>query len=164
MSKVAEQELVAAAVAPRVTLEQLEATIASEHYFTAADGVDGAFLTDKRAEDAYEPVTFIPLKYDNTRDGTPMADLALLTFCVLRLQNGFTVHGFSACASPANYNREIGERLAREDAVKKLWPLLGYELKTKLHLSSQGADLPQDKAEAQPSAASPGGAGEATGG
>lgn len=58
----------------------------------------------------------------------------LLTFCILHLKNGFTVTGQSACASPANYNADIGNRLAREDAVNKIWPLLGFELRTRLAL------------------------------
>lgn len=57
-----------------------------------------------------------------------------LTFCVLTLVNGFTVTGESACASPTNYNKEIGDRLAREQATNKIWPLLGFDLKQKLHL------------------------------
>jgi len=40
--------------------------------------------------------------------------------------------GFSACVDPANYVAEIGERIAREDAVNKaitkLWELEGYRL------------------------------------
>ena len=35
---VSESELKAAAVAPRVTLEDVEASIRYEHYFTAGDG------------------------------------------------------------------------------------------------------------------------------
>lgn len=57
-----------------------------------------------------------------------------LTICVLTLTNGNTVTGESACASPANYNKEIGERLSRDNATKKIWPLLGFSLKEKLHL------------------------------
>ena len=56
----------------------------------------------------------------------------VLTFCVLTLENGFTVTGESACASPANYNQEIGERIARENATEKIWMLEGYLLKQKL--------------------------------
>ena len=59
--------------------------------------------------------------------------LNLLTFCVLVLRNGFTVTGESACASPENFNKEIGERIARENAVQKIWPLLGFALKERLH-------------------------------
>lgn len=55
-----------------------------------------------------------------------------LTICVLTLTNGNTVTGESACASPANYNKEIGERLSRDNATKKIWPLLGFSLKEKL--------------------------------
>ena len=98
--------------APRVTPAQIEQTIASEHYFTAADGVLGA-LEDGRHLD-------VPLS------------LGLLTFCVLVLRNGFTVTGESACASPENFNADIGRRIARENAVAKVWPLLGYELRSKL--------------------------------
>ena len=58
--------------------------------------------------------------------------LSLLTFCVLVLRNGFTVTGESACASPENFDAEIGRNIARQNAVDKVWPLLGYELKTKL--------------------------------
>lgn len=56
-----------------------------------------------------------------------------LTVCCLTLQNGFTVTGESACASPANFNAELGERVARENAKQKIWPLLGYALKQRLH-------------------------------
>jgi len=59
--------------------------------------------------------------------------LGLLTFCVLVLRNGFTVTGESACASPENFDAEIGRKIARENAVNKLWPLMGYALKQQLH-------------------------------
>lgn len=56
----------------------------------------------------------------------------LLTICVLDLANGFTVTGESACASPENYNKEIGEKIAFDMARNKIWALEGYLLKTKL--------------------------------
>ena len=56
----------------------------------------------------------------------------VLTVCVLTLENGFTVTGESACASPANYNKEIGDRIARDNAREKIWVLEGYLLKQKL--------------------------------
>ena len=96
-------------IAPRVTPADLEAVIASEWFFTAADAtgmVDGS--------------------------GPDVRALRLLTFCVLVLKNGFTVTGESACASPENFDVEIGRKIARENAKQKLWPLLGYELKSKL--------------------------------
>jgi hypothetical protein len=55
-----------------------------------------------------------------------------LTVCVLTLRNGFTVTGESACASPENFNEEIGNKIARENAVQKIWPLEGYLLKERL--------------------------------
>ena len=56
----------------------------------------------------------------------------VLTVCVLTLENGFTVTGESACVSPANYNKEIGDRIARDNAKEKIWVLEGYLLKQKL--------------------------------
>lgn len=56
-----------------------------------------------------------------------------LTVCCLTLTNGFTVTGESACASPENFNAEIGEKIAFEQARNKIWMLEGYLLKQKLH-------------------------------
>lgn len=100
-------------VAARVTPADIEANIASEHYFTAEQGVHAAYETIDGA------VPTVPA-------------LALLTFCVLVLRNGFTVTGESACASQENFDAEIGRRVARENAVQKIWPLMGYELRTKI--------------------------------
>ena len=104
-------------VAPRITPADLKANIAIEHYFTAAQAV---YLHGPDEEGPFgEPARGI-----NSLD--------LLTFCVLVLKNGFTVTGESACASPENFNAEIGRKIARENAVAKIWPLMGYELKSKL--------------------------------
>ena len=99
--------------APRVTPADIEANIASEFYFTAGDGVRGASEM-------------------GTSPAGRAKHLDLLTFCVLVLKNGFTVTGESACASPENFDAEIGRRIARENAVQKIWPLMGYELKSRL--------------------------------
>ncbi len=56
-----------------------------------------------------------------------------LTVCCLTLINGFTVTGESACASPENFNAELGQRVARENAKQKIWALEGYLLKDRLH-------------------------------
>ena len=58
--------------------------------------------------------------------------LKLLTFCVLVLKNGFTVTGESACASPENFDTELGRKIARQNAISKVWPLMGYALKERL--------------------------------
>lgn len=107
-----------ASAAPRVTPADLEANIASEHYFTAADGQVGA-VARSTIEDAWDVAADAPLE--------------LLTFCVLVLRNGFTVTGESACVSRENFDAEIGRKVARENAISKMWPLLGYALKDKLH-------------------------------
>jgi len=54
------------------------------------------------------------------------------TACLLTLQNGYTVLGESACASPENFNAELGRKIARSNAVNKIWPLEGYLLRDKL--------------------------------
>ena len=97
--------------AARVTPQDIERAITSEHYFTAKEGIAGHFGG-------------LPDPYPD--------ELGLLTFCVLVLRNGFTVTGESACASPENFDVQIGRAIARENAVQKIWPLLGYELRTKL--------------------------------
>lgn len=107
---------------PRVTPQDIEANIASEHYFTAADGALG-FLSTTDAD----PVT----SFSNLPPS-----LHLLTFCVLVLRNGYTVTGESACASPENFDAELGRKIARQNAVNKIWPLMGYALKQRLHESS----------------------------
>ena len=55
-----------------------------------------------------------------------------LTVCCLTLNNGFTVTGESACASPENFNADIGRQIAFKNAREKIWPLEGYLLKEKL--------------------------------
>jgi hypothetical protein len=57
-----------------------------------------------------------------------------LTICVITVANGFTVTGESACVDPANFNKEIGESIAYDNAFEKLWALEGYLLKQRLHV------------------------------
>lgn len=56
-----------------------------------------------------------------------------LTVCCLTLTNGFTVTGESACASPTNFDKEIGEKIAYANAREKIWSLEGYLLKQRLY-------------------------------
>jgi hypothetical protein len=55
-----------------------------------------------------------------------------VTVCLLTLRNGFNVVGKSACASPENFDKEIGRQIAFEDARQKIWELEGYLLKERL--------------------------------
>ena len=50
------------------------------------------------------------------------------TVCCIHLTNGFTVTGEAACVSKQNFNKEIGEKLAFEQAKEKIWLLEGYLL------------------------------------
>lgn len=59
-------------------------------------------------------------------------DGTTFTSCLLTLKNGFTVHGESACASPENFDEELGRKIARDNAKDKIWMLEGYLLKDKL--------------------------------
>ena len=99
--------------APRITPAHIQETIKTAHYFTAYDGARGAVPPDCVCPDYPE--------------------LSLLTFCVLVLRNGFTVTGESACASPENFDAEIGRKVARQNAEQKIWMLEGYALKQRLH-------------------------------
>jgi hypothetical protein len=94
--------------APRVTPQRIEDVIAEEYVFTAASALKGT-------------------------PGESSQACGLLTLCVLVLKNGFTVTGESACASPENFNAELGQRIARENAKQKIWALEGYALKDRLH-------------------------------
>ena len=57
------------------------------------------------------------------------------TSCLLTLVNGFTVHGESACASPENFDVELGKKIARDNAKNKIWMLEGYLLRDRLNAS-----------------------------
>ncbi len=117
-----EQEIQAKGLtAPRITPADIEANIKGEHYFTARDGRRGAIADG----------TYVGLERPQFGEAD-LAALDLLTFCVLALRNGFTVTGESACASPENFDAELGRKIARQNAVNKIWPLMGYELRTKL--------------------------------
>lgn len=58
--------------------------------------------------------------------------MSCLTVAVLVLKNGFTVVGKSACASPENFDAELGAKIAREDARRQIWALEGYALRSQL--------------------------------
>lgn len=110
--------------AQRVTPADVANEIASEHYFTAEQGAEknaADFL--KSAVGRGHPAEF----------GLPLPEsLKLLTFCVLVLRNGFTVTGESSCARHESFDADIGRRVARANAVQKIWTLLGFRLKDAL--------------------------------
>lgn len=94
--------------APRVTPQRIEEVIASEHYFTAAQGASRAIEDEGMVGDVPDA----------------------------------TVIGESACASPENFNAELGHKIARANAVQKIWPLEGYLLRQRLHDQTANAGKP----------------------
>ena len=100
--------------APRLTPQHIDSIIVDQYYFTAANAQWGA-----------DPNTTALIGMHK--------QLETLTFCVLILKNGFTVTGESACASPENFDAEIGKKIAYENARNKIWQLEGYLLKEKLY-------------------------------
>ena len=100
--------------APRLTPADIDAVIVDKYYFTAANAQWGA-----------DPNTTALIGMHK--------QLETLTFCVLILKNGFTVTGESACASPENFDRIIGQKIAYENAREKIRMLEGYLLKEKLY-------------------------------
>lgn len=87
--------------------EDIEGYIATETFFTAGEAAQALDL--------------------------PLGEEArLLTLCVIVLKNGFTVTGESACADPKKFNAEIGRTIARANALNKVWPLMGYVLRSQL--------------------------------
>lgn len=105
-----EKECAAVAVAPRVSLPDIEAAIADRYHFTADQ----------------------PLLTLGLGKGDQLKAVENLSICILVMKNGFTVIGKSAPASPENFNAQLGRKLAYEDAVRQLWPLMGFALRDKL--------------------------------
>lgn len=99
----------ARATAPRVSLADMESKITAQHYFTAAQAVAAL-----------------------SQPTNPNSPLDLLTICILVMENGFTIIGKSAPASPENFDAVKGQTFAYEDAIKQLWPLEGYALRDRL--------------------------------
>lgn len=83
-----------------VTLDQVKDEIAAEYRFTAERAIDALGL----------PGVF--------------PDLGRVTLCVMVLKNGFVAVGQSACADIANFDAELGRKLAREDALRQAWPVV----------------------------------------
>ncbi len=112
MESVKATETASAAVAKspdtRVKLADIEAAIASENIFVLGDAI--AALGQPGHE-----------------------SLNVFTICVVTMKNGFTVIGKTAPADPANFDVALGRKFAREDAIRQLWPLMGYALRDKLH-------------------------------
>jgi hypothetical protein len=114
-------------LAPRITREQVQSEIKSEFYFTAADAMCGQMAQHdaaglKPGDRTYVAHADVPLH------------LEVITICVLLLRNGHRIVGVNAGpVSPENYDAELGRKLAAQNAIDQIWPLLGYMLREQLH-------------------------------
>lgn len=95
---------------PKLTLQQAQAVVETK---TAPR------VTEKSIKDKIANVDYI------VRDD-------LLTICIIKMSNGFMVHGVSAPASPQNFDADVGKRYAYDNAFKQLWQLEGYLLRERL--------------------------------
>lgn len=106
--KATEAECAEGRTAPRVSLADIEANIAEKHFLL---GIQAAAAGGNTS--AYH-------------------SLDTLTLCLLVTRNGFVLVGKSAPASADNFDPILGRKLAYEDAVRQLWPLMGYALREQL--------------------------------
>ncbi len=60
-----------------------------------------------------------------------------VTVCCLTLRNGYNTVGESACVVPANFDAEIGRKIAYENAKQKIWALEGYLLRDFIHANRE---------------------------
>ena len=131
---------------PETVEQQIEQEIQSKN-------LNAPRLTPDHIDSKIKAVEYIlPRDVCKRDNGVEVFDAPLplqtLTFCILTLENGFTVTGESACASPENFDAEIGKKIAYDNAREKIWSLEGYLLKEKLnhqikiqeHFASQGLD------------------------
>lgn len=73
-------------------------------------------VTKEDVEAAIERVEYVVLPDGRT------------TIALCFLDNGFTVRGESACVVLAEFDAELGQRYALEDAKSQVWRFLGFRL------------------------------------
>lgn len=83
-------------------------------------------LNAPRLTPAHIDKTIVSETYTNLPNGCSIV-------CQLTLVNGYTVIGTSSCVSADNFNQEIGNKIAKENAREKIWELEGYLLKQRLY-------------------------------
>lgn len=110
----AEAECAAGRTAPRVSFDDIKNAIDGAFYMRGSAILPDAVQTGSVEDRSYGPL-------DN------------LTICLVVMKNGFTVIGKSAPASPDNFDETLGMTLAYEDAVRQIWPLMGFALRDWLH-------------------------------
>lgn len=103
--KASDDAAAAVAVAPRVSLADIKNAIAAQYHFTADKAIG---------------------------DSPQVEPLKTLSICILVMKNGFTIIGKSAPAAPENFNAELGREFAYDDAMRQVWPLMGFALRDRL--------------------------------
>lgn len=103
-------------IAPRITLGQIESKIAAEFYVTGTQ------------VDQVAAAVFCQPEYADS-----LKSLKCLTLCVLVLRNGFTVTGESKPVHNDNFDAGWGRKIARQNALDKVWMLEEYRLKQELY-------------------------------
>lgn len=102
----------AGAVAPRVTLADIEGAIRERADFTAGQATTALGISASPA-------------------------LGVMSICILVMKNGYTVVGTSAPASLANFDPVLGKKFAYDSAIRQLWPLMGFCLRDRLAAEEQ---------------------------
>jgi hypothetical protein len=97
-----------------LTLADIHAKIAYEYYTTADQALRGISIVEIGTREA-------------TLGVKPFAELGRITLCFLVLQNGYVAVGSSATVSPEHFDEEVGRKFAKEDALRAVWAVLGYE-------------------------------------
>ena len=87
-------------------------------------GLTGERITPKHIESVIDTINYLIVPH------------TCMTFCVIKLVNGFMVTGESSCVDPANFNEEIGQNISLENATSKIWQLEGYLLKQRIFESA----------------------------
>lgn len=90
-------------------------------------------MTDAELEQALETrPSSVRVTAEQIKDRIERVDYhqigATVTLCNVTLNNGYSVRGESACVDPTNFDEAIGQKLAFDNAFKKLWPLFGFLL------------------------------------
>jgi hypothetical protein len=55
------------------------------------------------------------------------------TVCFVTLQNDYEIVTSSASVRPGDYSKELGEKIAYNKAIDRIWELEGYLLQQRLH-------------------------------
>lgn len=106
----------------RVSLADLRANIAAKMFVD----VDGLVEVDQTIEGGTAVVV------ETEPDDGAAFSRSGMTLCIIWTRCGFVLVGSSATADLANFDRAKGRHFAEEDAIRQLWPLMGYALKERL--------------------------------